>query len=169
MAYSSVLSFSLECGMQTQMPGQFSAIAPTAYPKAALGRRFVASFIDGLVAAAPILVAGLALGIAGEGAQVVALPLLGIGGIWSLWYGLTKDGNGRGAGYGKRAMGLTVVQQSGQPCTKGQSAIRQLVMAAWGLIPLVGWLVEPIVLIVRPDGKRTGDLLVGTQVTDARL
>jgi uncharacterized RDD family membrane protein YckC len=62
-------------------------------------------------------------------------------------------------------MGLMVVHlPTNLPCDRGQSAIRYLVMCALGLVPYVGWLVEPIVTLVAAGGRRLGDTAAGTQV-----
>jgi uncharacterized RDD family membrane protein YckC len=65
-------------------------------------------------------------------------------------------------------MGLMVVHlETNQPCSVGQSALRYLVMFLLGLILGAGWLVELIVLLVAPGGRRLGDFAAGTQVIRA--
>jgi uncharacterized RDD family membrane protein YckC len=62
-------------------------------------------------------------------------------------------------------MGLMVVHlPSNQPCDRGQSAIRYLVMFLLNLVPYLGWLIEPVVLLAAAGGRRLGDSAAGTQV-----
>jgi uncharacterized RDD family membrane protein YckC len=87
---------------------------------------------------------------------------------WALWYSFTKDGRPGGQGIGKKMMGLMVVHlQSNQPCNRNQSALRYLVMFLLNLVPYVGWLIEPIVLLAAAGGRRLGDNAAGTQVIQA--
>jgi uncharacterized RDD family membrane protein YckC len=141
------------------------------YPKAPLGGRFVAYLIDSLVSMLPLLVAVVALWQVFDkggsaGAMTVVYGLLGLAAIaWAIWYSFTKDGRPNGQSIGKKVMGLMVVHlPTNQPCTRGQSALRALVMAGLGLIPYVGWLVEPIVTLAADGGRRLGDKAAGTQV-----
>jgi uncharacterized RDD family membrane protein YckC len=86
-------------------------------------------------------------------------------GIWSFWYSFTKDGREGGQSIGKDMMDLMVVHtETNTPCTMGQSALRALVWFAVSLIPVVGWLIEPVIAIAAADGRRLGDRAAGTQV-----
>jgi uncharacterized RDD family membrane protein YckC len=87
---------------------------------------------------------------------------------WALFYSFTKDGRPGGQSIGKKAMGLMVVHlQSNQPCSRSQSALRFLVMFLLSLVLGAGWLVELIVLLIEPGGRRLGDFAAGTQVIEA--
>ena len=67
-----------------------------------------------------------------------------------------------------KVTGLMVVHlQSSQPCTRGQSALRYLVLFLLNLVPYVGWLIEPIVTLAAAGGRRLGDVAAGTQVIRA--
>ena len=141
-------------------------------PKAPNGRRLVAALIDGVVGAAPALLIPLAFLLARDadapfGFGPVPLAILAatlVAAAWGAAYFLAKDGFG-GRGLGKRAAGLIVVQrETNAPCTLWPAVLRQLVWAGLGAVPLVGWLVEPIAVLAREDGRRVGDLAAGTQV-----
>lgn len=156
-------------------PNSYAAevLAPGApgalYSKAPLGGRFVAYFLDGLIGGVPIGVAALAVvaAVSAESTPLIAVTMLAAFAalVWGLWYLFTKDGRPNGQSIGKKAMGLMVVHlPTNQPCTRGQSALRYLVLFGLGLIPYVGWLVEPIVTLTAAGGQRLGDKVANTQV-----
>jgi uncharacterized RDD family membrane protein YckC len=136
------------------------------YPKAPLGGRLLAVIVDGIIAAALLgpgilfLYAGLASG----DTPGLGIALVIIGGIWQLVYLLGRDGFG-GAGFGKRLTGLVVVSSpGGVPTGVGASIVRQLVLYLLSAIPVIGSLVEPILVITDKDGRRLGDKAAKTQV-----
>jgi uncharacterized RDD family membrane protein YckC len=139
------------------------------YPKARLGARLLAWIIDGLVAGVPAAII-TAIGFAvtprrGFSPLGVIAMLLGIG--WILYYSFAKDGWDGGQSVGKKALDLMVVDiRTNQPGTVGQSALRALVLFLLNLIPGLGWLIEPIVVLASENGRRLGDLAAGTQVID---
>lgn len=148
--------------------------AASIYPAAPAGRRFLAMLIDALYPLLFIL-PGLLLLLLGEGTGSSGLVLAG-GALlaaavaYSVYYQFTKDGRDGGASIGKRHMGLMVVHlPSDTPCTRGQSAQRALVMALLNLIPAIGWLIEPVMVLAAADGRRLGDRAADTQVIDASL
>jgi uncharacterized RDD family membrane protein YckC len=63
---------------------------------------------------------------------------------------------------GKRAMNLRVVMDSGLPVTPAASLVRNLLRTA-DFLP-VGYALGLLMLLVRPDFKRLGDLAAGTLV-----
>jgi uncharacterized RDD family membrane protein YckC len=141
------------------------------YPKAPLGGRFLAALVDGLVIL-PAFVLGAFLVMAVAAGSTVLAVLLGLAtfaaGLWALYYAFTKDGRPGGQSIGKKMNRLMVVHlQTNQPCTRGQSALRYLVMFLLNLVPYVGWLIEPIVLLSAAGGRRLGDSAAGTQVIEA--
>lgn len=151
--------------------------APEGYPKADLGKRFVAYLIDCCVSTAmgiPSIISffiGYAVMLndyyLSEKAIlcfVVAFVLYFI----PLIYWCIKDGLERSS-YGKRAMYLRVVKISdGSPCTKGMSFLRALLTGIFSIIiPYVSWLVDPIMVLVRRDGRKLADLCLGLQVVSA--
>lgn len=66
---------------------------------------------------------------------------------------------------GKRAMGLRVVMDSGLPVTPAASLVRNLLRAA-DLLPF-GYALGLLLVLVRADFKRLGDLAAGTLVVHA--
>ena len=66
---------------------------------------------------------------------------------------------------GKRALGLRVVMDSGLPITPAASLVRNLLRAA-DFLP-IGYALGLLMMLVRPDFKRLGDLAAGTLVIHA--
>jgi len=96
-----------------------------------------------------------------------------------LWFGLRKEGFGKGQSPGKKERALMMVHlPSNKPCTKSKSAGRWIIFALMAFIPylfianeviffsliIVAGLIDPILVISRTDGKRIADLLLGLQV-----
>lgn len=134
-------------------------------------KRFIAIVIDGAVAA----VLGL-------------IPYVGylLGGI----YWLVKDGLDvdfiKHRSLGKKLLKLAVVRNDGQPMDIGTSVRRNwmfalgLVVSFLAIIPILGWMLIPIVFIAAPiiilveaylaysdpQGRRWGDKLAGTTVIE---
>ena len=137
------------------------------YAKAHFGRRLVAYLIDGAISAGGFIVAGIvfATGNLGDRNTGVAIAIVVASLLWALYYSFTKDGREAGQSFGKEMLNLMVVNvNTNQPCTMGESALRALVWFALSLIPVVGWLIEPIVALAADDGRRLGDKAAGTQV-----
>jgi uncharacterized RDD family membrane protein YckC len=136
------------------------------YPPGGLAPRFGATMLDlliGLVFLLPGLLALLSKFDVGmsEGDEML---LVG-GAIAAFAYGFVKDGLGRGQSLGKRATGLMVVHlPTNRPCSIGRSAVRTLVLYLSNVLPFVGWLIEPILVIVTQDRRRLGDRAASTQV-----
>lgn len=139
------------------------------YPKARLGARFLAWIIDILLATVPAAII-TAIGFAAmprRGFSPLGVIAMLLGFAWCLYYSFTKDGWTGGQSVGKKAMDQMVVDvRTNQPCTVGQSALRALVLGVLNLIPGLGWLIEPIVVLATENGRRLGDLAAGTQVID---
>ena len=65
-------------------------------------------------------------------------------------------------------MGLVVIDvQTRKPCSRSQSASRSLMWLLLGIVPIVGWCIEPVVAVLSTGGKRLGDRLANTQVIEA--
>ncbi len=150
---------------------------PGKYPKASLGNRFGAAVLDTLIifclALPAIIFFGLAIAELGDywGDEGSAYGMMFFAGLLyialPLPYSFIKDGLGKGQSWGKKATGLMVVCLSDNtPCTKGKSFLRGLIMGLLGIIPYVGWMVEPIIVLVDVDGRRLGDRAADTQVID---
>lgn len=160
------------------------------YSKAPLWSRFWASILDSLIACAiPIvgIIILVAAGVADSysynwyysdytryngvsyGWYIFGIILLVGGIIWGLVYSFIKDGLGKGQSYGKRAVGLMVIDvKDNTPCGKGKSALRNLIMTALDMIPYFGWLIEPIMVLANDKGRRLGDMAANTQVVTVK-
>lgn len=139
------------------------------YTKAPLGARLFAVFADSIIAATLVPVGVLliyAAAFSGE-TSVVGWGLVGVGASWQFAYTLARDAFG-GAGFGKRLTGLVVVSSaSGAPASGGATIMRQFVLLAMDLVPVVGSLVEPVLVLTDKDGRRLGDKAAKTQVVRA--
>lgn len=144
-----------------------------AYPKAPLGRRFLAYLIDGFVASIPLSLIGIVVAAAfaltadSSGDPPALVMVIAIGGgllgfAWALLYTLLKDGFGAGQSWGKKMLKLMVVGlEDGQPCTKKKSAVRNLIGSVLGFIDI-------IVALFQQQGQRVGDMLSKTQVIEVQ-
>jgi uncharacterized RDD family membrane protein YckC len=162
-----------------QQPGynQLFQFYDMGYPKASLGSRFVAALLDGLITVGLAIPAILAF-VAGMNKQysyysrssagvyfLLAILLY----LVPLAYAFVKDGLGHGQSWGKRSMDLMVVNlDNNTPCDKGKSAVRTLISGLTGVIPFVGWLIEPIMVLATNDGRKLGDKAANTQVIEKK-
>ncbi|MGE5683478.1 MAG: RDD family protein [Bacillota bacterium] len=158
------------------------------YPKAPLGKRFAAYLIDGLILFALSLPSIVLFSIgalmnpdpdAFENGDFSGINIVG-GMVW-LWglflliipsiYYFIKDGLKNGQSYGKRMFGLMVIDiQKNLPCSKGKSAFRNLISSLIVAMPFINILtfwIEPIMVLVRTDGKKAADMVASCQVIDA--
>lgn len=146
------------------------------YPKASLVSRFIASVFDSLISlflSLPSIIFSLvgysklihykndeAISLFIFAAIVLLIPLT---------YSLIKDGFGNGQSWGKKAVGLMVIYLPiNKPCSLGQSFLRNLIMGLVCLIPFIGLLVEPTIVLVSDEGRRFGDKVANTQVIDLK-
>ena len=112
------------------------------FPKASVGKRFLAHLLDGLFTA--------------------LLALLFI--IPGVVYYLIKDGLKGGQSWGNRIMGLKVMHlDTGAPCTKLESMLRAVFLSV-GPINLV----EVAMVIFDKRGQRLADKIINTNVVEAR-
>ncbi len=99
-----------------------------------------------------------------------------------MWFILGKEGFGKGQSPGKKRFKLMMVHlPSNTPCTTLRSAGRWFLLVLMAFMPYllmmklsvfvfllaVAVLIDPIVVIIRGDGKRIADLLLGLQVINA--
>jgi uncharacterized RDD family membrane protein YckC len=120
---------------------------------ASLPQRLAAQFLDGLVAAAPVI-AGFAITMLLTRAGIV---LIVVGVLFALLYTLLADGLEGGQSFGKRMVGIRVVSvETGAPCTFGQSFLRNLLLSFLGPID---W-----IFIFGERRQRLGDKAAGTIV-----
>ncbi len=146
------------------------------YPKASLGNRFVAALLDGFIGIGLSIPAILFFIVGMEKLDrydddqapgfFIAAFLFYIG---PLVYGFIKDGLGQGQSWGKRPLDIMVVDlDNNRPCNKGKSFLRNLISNLIALIPLVGWMIEPILVLATDDGRKLGDKAANTQVIDKK-
>jgi len=145
---------------------------PHKYAKASIFGRFLAHLADLIIAFGPLglmlFYAVTGFGIPSSGGTLVAAFLIGAT-LWGLYYLFAKDGFARGGSYGKRMFNLRVVNiATNRLCSKKESAVRALDLFLLSFFPVIGWLVEPIVAMGSPDGRRIGDRAAGTQVIEAK-
>jgi len=143
--------------------------------KAHLGQRFLAYLIDGFILMGLTLPALIVFLMAtqsgyGYGNGLLALFLYMLAAfmyLLPLLYSLLKDGMGQGQSLGKRLTSIRVVSLSDmQACTYGKSAGRNGIMLLLNLVPLVGWLIEPIIVMSEQQARRLGDKVADTMVVD---
>ena len=146
------------------------------YPKASLGSRFLASFLDSLITAC-FAIPALILTYLQLTANLISsfdeflfqVALAGLLYFIPLIYSFIKDGIGNGQSWGKRAIGIMVVHlPDNKPCSLGQSFLRNLIMTLLSIVPFIGWLVEPIIVLASEDGRRLGDKAANTQVIESK-
>jgi uncharacterized RDD family membrane protein YckC len=144
------------------------------YPKAPSGKRFLASLLDRLITTVLSIPAIIAWAngmteLFNEYNENGAVPLFYLGGILlliPLAYGLVKDGLGKGQSWGKKMLGLMVVYlPDNVPCSCGDSFVRNVV----GAIPVIGWFVEPVMVLATADGRRLADKAANTQVVEKNM
>ncbi|NME71400.1 RDD family protein [Flammeovirga aprica] len=143
--------------------------------KAPFGARLHAYFLDSLIAitlAIPSIIFAL-LGVdilkhAFYFSEVIIFFVLsGLLLLLPLLYMLLKDGMGKGQSIGKKVVGLTVINvDTLEPCSKGQSFLRNFILMFLNTIPVIGNTLEVIIAVIAEDGKRLGDRAVRTQVIE---
>jgi uncharacterized RDD family membrane protein YckC len=115
--------------------------------------RLLGQIIDGVIGALPVIGAFVISSFSGA---LGGVSLLGAF-LWSFWYYLFADGLRDGQSFGKRYVGMRVVDaRSGMSCTFGQSFVRNVLLAMLG--PL-DW-----IFIFGEQHQRLGDKAAGTVV-----
>jgi uncharacterized RDD family membrane protein YckC len=122
-------------------------------PYASRLNRLLGQILDGLVAGAPFIVAFMAAALNRYVGVVFMLAAAG----WSFFYYFFCDGFSGGQSYGKRALGMHVIDaKTGAPCSFGQSFLRNVLLAILGPID---W-----IFIFGERHQRLGDMAAGTVV-----
>ncbi len=159
-------------GTRSAMDPGASLAGPMAVGKADLGKRFLAAFIDGLIA-----------GVIGS-----VIPI--VGGIIGAAYMVARDGLDiefmRRRSLGKKLMQLNVVRLDGKPMDI-ETSFRRNWMFGLGVlvtlllyIPILGWALIPVVgllsaaigiyeiykVMTDAEGRRWGDAMAGTKVIE---
>jgi uncharacterized RDD family membrane protein YckC len=120
---------------------------------AARGDRLIAQFLDSLVAVLVIIVSARFSNLSTKIGEIVRI----FGILAALFYILCADGLKGGQSYGKRIVGICVIDAtSGKPCTFIKSLLRNITLAFLGLID---W-----VFIFSEKRQRLGDKLANTIV-----
>lgn len=142
------------------------------YAKASIGGRLLAYIVDTVIGLAPIVGAGIygyMSSLSPSRGAGISFIIIIAALVWAIYYTFTKDGREGGQSIGKEMVNLMVVNvNTNQPCSRGDSALRALILFLLQLIPAVGWLIEPMVAIFSEDGRRLGDRVANTQVIDSR-
>lgn len=139
---------------------------PTQLAKPSSLARFAALLVDEVIAAGPMLFLGgigyyvvVDRAVADTWPLLVSIAAFSLAIFWPVFYMLTRDGWGHGQGFGKRLFGLVVIKaEKGGFATKASSAVRFIILAIISLV-------EAIVVLARPDGRRIGDVLADTRVS----
>lgn len=167
--------------------------SPVVYPRAPRYARLLADGVDGFVGGSVNILANIVSGVFPGIGGVFSF----IGWLWAVYYSFTKDGWRGGQSIGKSACRLMVVRlATNQPCSKLQSAVRQVlfvlgsgvvfVTASWANITanategavtvvylgiiytIIVVVVECLLALFSKNGRRLGDRLAGTQVIEIK-
>lgn len=137
------------------MNATYSAPEQFTLPLASRSNRLLGQILDGFVGGAPFILAFLVLAMS----NALGIVLLIAAGCWSLFYYFFADGLHNGQSYGKRWLGMQVIDATTrQPCTFTQSFVRNLILALLGPID---W-----VFIFGERRQRLGDKAAGTIVVE---
>ena len=118
--------------------------------------RIGAQLVDSVIIFAPLLIASF-VGVVSERLAIIAL-IAAV--IFALGYYFFADCMRNGQSLGKRALDLAVVHaETGEPCTAGQSFVRNILLYLLGPID---W-----IFIFGSRHQRLGDMLAGTIVVEA--
>ena len=80
-------------------------------------------------------------------------------------YPFIKDGMKNGQSFGKRLMGIRVISlDDGTPCTYARAAIRQLISLLLCNVAFIGYIIEPLIVLIDDDGRRIADRIANTFV-----
>lgn len=157
-----------------------SAVPPVPQgAKADAGKRIVAAIIDAI----PAVIVGFVFGL---------IPIIGgiIGGLLAGGWWLVRDGLdvdfADKRSLGKKLMKLRPVRLDGQPMTMDVSIKRNLPLAVYCIgyvlwvVPVLGWIlsipvfgigvvisiIEAVLALTDPEGRRMGDKYAGTKVVE---
>ncbi len=145
-------------------------------PKASLGERFLAALIDGMISFGLLLPAFILLFLAWDkslgdnNGEVLSLFLIALLlSLIPLAYNLAKDGLGAGQSWGKRTLGLMVINlDNNTPCDFSKSFFRNIISFLVCLIPFIGWAIEPVMILATEDGRKLADKSANTQVINKK-
>jgi len=116
-------------------------------------QRFLGQVLDTVVGLTPVIFAAMVSSFNDN----LTVPLMVVALLWSVFYYFFADGFSGGQSYGKRWLGMRVVNaDDGLPCTFGKSFLRNLLLYLLGPID---W-----VFIFGERHQRLGDKAAGTIV-----
>jgi uncharacterized RDD family membrane protein YckC len=125
---------------------------------ASLGERLGGQFLDALVAGIPMILGSAPWGFSDD----VHVLTTSIGAALGVSYLLFSDGFDDGQSFGKRVMSTSVVDSvTGEPCTFGQSFLRNFLLMVLGVID---W-----IFVFGRKRQRVGDIAAGTIVVRTYL
>jgi uncharacterized RDD family membrane protein YckC len=138
--------------------------------KAPIGKRIIAYIIDCVLVA---VIAGIFFGIGFTLPLVLRNAIVGIlglliallGFVLALVYMLLRDGLFGGRSLGKKLMKLRVVRSDGSKCDFVSSALRNITLPVFSIIPPL-YLIELLLPLVDKEGLRLGDRVAKTQVVE---
>jgi uncharacterized RDD family membrane protein YckC len=148
-------------------------------PLASWGSRVGATMIDWLILLIPvILLTVIVIGIAaGSDAGAVVTGLLGFLAylvVASLYAPLlmARDGARNGQTWGKQAVGIRVIRDTGEPISFGFAALREIVVKGFAvgiassILPLVPWLLDVCWPLWDDENRALHDMVVSTHVVE---
>ncbi|WP_196886172.1 RDD family protein [Aureivirga sp. CE67] len=146
-------------------------------PKATLSNRFLAALIDSFIVFT-LSIPSLFFFVSGLnkiydyrdfGSSNTLFVFALIFYLLPLSYSLFKDSLGHGQSFGKKALDIMIIDlNTYMPCNKRQSFLRNFTSGLLSLIPIIGWLIEPVLVLASEDGRKIGDRTVNTQVIDLK-
>lgn len=148
----------------------FSGVSGGDYAKADLGKRILAAIIDCLIAVVPMFIP--VIGAIAGAAYILTKD--------AIVYVIGKNEEWKNKSIGKKLMGLKVVELSGQDVDIMVSSKRNITIAIGSIlaiIPILGWIaavmvapiigiIECILVLTDPKGRRIGDKIANTQVVN---
>ncbi len=129
-------------------------------PLAGLGSRFIGLLLDTMIQGAVITVAIIAAVVAGS--QVAAIVIGSAAVLLVIGYDVIFEVRGGGRTPGKRAAGVRVVMDGGQPVGLRASLIRNIIRLFEGFA--TSYVPATVSILVTRDNQRLGDLAAGTLV-----
>jgi uncharacterized RDD family membrane protein YckC len=122
-------------------------------PYASRFSRLIGQILDGFVTAGPLILAAIFASFSDTLGTIVFIAAI----AWSVYYYFFADGFSGGQSFGKRALGMHVIDaKTGAPCSYGQSFLRNLLLAILGPID---W-----IFIFGERHQRLADMAAGTVV-----
>jgi uncharacterized RDD family membrane protein YckC len=148
-------------------------------PLAGWGSRVGATLIDAVILLVPvILLAVIVIGIAaGSDAGAVVTGLLGFLAylVVAFLYApllMARDGARNGQTWGKQAVGIRVIRNTGEPISFGFAALREIAVKglavgiASSILPLIPWLLDVCWPLWDDENRALHDMAVSTHVVE---